>query len=167
MATTKVVPFSGTRKASNLAGAIQSNISMFAQMTLDEIGYKYGLEASDVKFVPSDMPNNPNPIWSLRITVPEKGVFHLPLSRGFDKDYAKANPDWFLRCEVRSGFKSVKNPDGTVKLGDDGKPELSLEPYVSFGKPSGITYKSDEAEDAFDVLTEEQVAALKAGLPVK
>lgn len=123
--------------------------------TLWEVGQLFGLSDEDVKFNPSILPNG-NRILQFALRV--EGVFNIiPLAWGYDVDKAKNDADWFLTCRFRSSFKAKKEADGTPMIGDNGRPVLDeLQPYMSFGKPSGITL--GELENAFEEMTEEEEA---------
>lgn len=166
MSTTTNV-FSGTRKAMSIGGRINLAIALFGGKTLDEVGFINGLSAEDVKFGSAPNPKKPsNIMYFLKLTV--KGeVWQIPVSRGFGTiEDAKKNPDWLLRCEFRAGYLSVKDDQGAPKHDENGNIALDAnKPYLSFGKPSGLINTTDV--DAFDALTEEQVAALKSGTPLE
>lgn len=139
---------------------------LFGSKTLDEVGFQHGLDSGDVKFAFSVNPKNGEEIPSLKVTIGGTN-YYVPLSRGFGGlagiERAKKEPEWFLKCEFRAGNMSVKAADGTPLKDNNGNIVLDeKQAYVSFGKPSGIEYAREE--DAFAPMTEEQIAALKAGL---
>lgn len=158
--------FSGTNKAGN-RNDIAKLVELFGNKTLDEVGFIHGLDSGNVKFAYGFNPKTNEEIPSIKLVVKGQDYF-VPLSRGFGGvdgiAKAKSNPDWFLKCEFRAGLMSVKTADGTPKVDENGDIVLNEEkPYISFGKPSGLTV--DREEDAFAPMTEEQIAKLKAALP--
>jgi hypothetical protein len=115
--------------------------ALFAGMTLHQVGSLNDLSDEDVSIAktgPQDIPN-------LCVTI--KGVDYLiPFSFGFSMEKL-AEPDWFLKCEFRSSYKTVKLEDGVTPQTDEhGNLVLDeTKPYISFGKPSGITINSKSA----------------------
>ncbi len=127
--------------------------ALFAGRTLHQVGSLNDLDDSDVTIAKTGPDNIPN----LCVTI--DGVKHLiPFSYGFPMEKLN-DADWFLRCEFRSTFKSFKQADGvTPAVDDEGNIQLDeSKPYLSFGKPSGITINSETA--AFGAVT----ADVKAG----
>ncbi len=156
--------FGGTRKAVkfNDIENTKAMIKLFAGMTLDEVGFKYKLDSTDVKWSKGENPKTNQTIWALKLfnVGADKKTYVIPVSRGLDHDKC-ADPEYLLACEFRGSFLSVKNDDGTPKEDENGNVVLDENrPYLSFGKPGG--FGNSEELDAF-VVTEDDIAALKAG----
>lgn len=155
--------FSGSRKAQTIKdrkATALALIEQFAGFTLDQVGHINGLSAEDVKFGRVANPKTGAEMRFLKLNIKGEWI-PFNISKSFDIDHAKANPEWFLRCEFRGGFTQKKDDQGNVLVNGDGTPQLSDMPYLSFGKPGGFAPTVDE--DAFQPLDEEQLARLKAG----
>lgn len=159
------------RKASIiLASGNEEARQLFAGRTLDEVGYLNGLGDSDVKFGWSTNPKNGQEIPSLLIAIKDT-KYSIPLSRKFNMD-RRTDAEWLLKCEFRAGYKAVVNSDGTpmtkkvdgkdVAVLANGEDGTELQPYMTFGNPSGLTIEREE--DAFAPMTEEEIARAKASL---
>lgn len=107
--------------------------------TLLQVAEIHGLTDEDVDFVTTN-----GVILNLSLKI--DGVEYLvPLSRSFPMD-KKADPQYLLGCEFRESFISVKEADGQPKRDESGAVILDeTKPYLSFGKPSGITITSRES----------------------
>lgn len=151
------------QKPANTVTLVVGNMaatSLFAGLTLHQIGGKFGLSDEDIKVVYSTNPNNQQRIRQLAIRV-EGTTYVIPFSRGFD--FAKlSDGGYLLNCKFRGGFMSVKDDDGAPKTDENGKTVLdTTKPYLSFGKPEGIVI--EEEATLFAPMTEEEIAAISAG----
>lgn len=129
--------------------------SLFGGKTLLDVAREYDLGDEDVTFGYSVNPNTNEEIKSLMVRI--DGVkWQIPFSRSVNGGPDKL--DDCLMWEFRTGFLSVKE-NGVPKVDENGAIVLDkMKPYMSFGKPSGITVVREEA--AFTPIEENSGVAL-------
>lgn len=158
-------PFVGAKRSTIVLGATSTIAhTLFGSKTLAEVGMEFGLDGGDVKLMKGQLPSGEEVI-SLHITLDNgkdtQKAYVIPFSNSLDATEAVQNTDYLLNCEFRVNNKRLKNADGSInrELGADGKPQLDpAQPYMSFGKPSGIV--AGELIDIFEEMTEEEKANL-------
>jgi hypothetical protein len=128
--------------------------AMLAGKTLFQVGSQFDLEDKDVDFHPSE--TRPD-ITLLRLTI--KGVNYVVyLSKGFPMEKLN-DANYLLNCEFRESWLSKKEEDGVTPIYNETTGAIELDeskPYLSFGKPSGITI--GEGMNVFAEPTVEQKA---------
>ncbi len=113
-------------------------MKMFGGKTLAQVGQEFDLTDEDVVFREVLVGGGRN-YQAIQVTI--NGTQYVSaLSRNFPTDHM-SDPNYLLGCMWRQSFRSVKEDDGTPKIDETtGKPVLDeTRPYVSFGKPFGIT----------------------------
>lgn len=131
-----------------LAGRTPAAHQLFGGKTLAQIGAELDLGDEDVKWGFGTNPQNNQEIVSLMIHNPQTDTWYqIPVSRGLTEEM-RSNPDVLLSCVFRTSYLSVKNADGTPKTDENGNIVTDeKQPYMSFGRPSGIVV--ERMEDAF------------------
>lgn len=118
-------------------------LAMFDGKTLNEIGFENNLADEDIEIAHSKLPNGTK-VKALMVKVNGK-TYVVPFSRSFPEDKLN-DADYLLDCMFRKSFVSAKEEDGiTAKSNPDGSVVLDeSRPYMSFGKPQGITFDTTE-----------------------
>lgn len=123
---------------------------LFGGKTLQQVGQELDLEDGDVTFGYSTNPKTKQEIKSLMIKA--NGVkWQIPFSQGSNATELDSL-DECMNWVFRTSFKSVKDAAGAAKLDENGKPVLAdglagreLAPYMSLGRPTGLTIEREEA----------------------
>lgn len=132
----------GTKKdpaaASLVLGAKDINAhKVFNGKTLAQLGEEFELEDSDVSIAFNMNPKNNEEIPSLAIRI--KGQKYLvPFSKGYPMEEATASADSLLNGVFRVNFMTVKDANG------EATDSFTTTPYLSFGKPGGLTIAREE-----------------------
>lgn len=156
----KWAPQSATQPSYLLAHGIKEAHNALAGKTLAQVGAEQGLNNDDVDITP--VKGRGDEYYdTLRITI-GKTNYLVPLSRSFPKENID-NPEFMLNCMFRESFVTLKK-DGAVVQDENGKDILDeSKPYLTFGKPNGITI--GEGRVLFDEasMPEEEKALVAAG----
>lgn len=112
---------------------------MLSGKTLLQVAEQNGLTDADVDYV-----NTGNNIVNLSLRMNGREIL-IPLSRKFPET-ERYNPAYLLNCEFRETFLSVKDENGMPTTDEHGNVVLDeSKPYLSFGKPNGITITGRES----------------------
>lgn len=132
-----------------LAGQSTKAMELLAGKTLKQLGLELDLADEDVKWGFGINPQNQQEIRSLLIHHPQLDVWYqVPVSRGLTPGHWE-NPAVMLNCMFRQGWMSVKDETGAPKVDENGVTVLDeSKPYLSFGRPAGITVS--RMENVFD-----------------
>lgn len=137
-----------------IASQSAAGMELFAGKTLVQVAEEHNLYDDDFDFGYGTNPANNEEIQNLLIRI--KGVdYQVPFSRSVGRvETIDACHNWVFR----KSFLSVKDADGAPKHDDNGKIVLDeSKPYLSFGKPNGLTV--ERREKAFSPMTEEELTS--------
>ena len=107
------------------------------EMSLLEVAEKYGLDVNQVKTT-SIQRKDGSEIPTIALQINGKWN-HVPFSRTFNQENFD-NPDVLLGCKFYKRFAFVRDENGDIVPGADGKEQIDeMRPTLSFGNPSGLT----------------------------
>ena len=133
--------FQGHKSQSITLGSSDAAISsILSGKTLAQVANENQLTTEDVDFKASTIPNTN--VKAVAVVLNINGArIAIPTSKGYLEWMENASDEQIADSMFRATFKAKKDDKGNVILNEDGSPELDeTKPYLTFGKPSGISY---------------------------